>query len=71
MVLQLSIIGCVVVDLLFRFGKEVIIMETFLEILREVLKGIAGSMRLYLSEKRSRKQENHPTPSQQKGGSQK
>jgi hypothetical protein len=38
--LQLNIVGVVGCYASFRFGKEVIIMETFLEILREVLKGI-------------------------------
>ena len=40
MKLQLNIVRVVGCYASFRFGKGVIIMETFLEILREVLKGI-------------------------------
>ncbi|WP_175596836.1 hypothetical protein [Bacillus sp. MRMR6] len=40
-------------------------METFLEFLREVLKGIVRE--ISVSEKRIRRQENHPTPSKAKG----
>jgi hypothetical protein len=43
-------------------------METFLEILREVLKGIVREISgHFFSEKRFRTQEIHPTPSQAKG----
>jgi len=45
-------------------------MEAFLEILREVLKGIVREISGYFffSEKRLREeQENHPTPSQAQG----
>jgi hypothetical protein len=43
-------------------------METFLEILREVVKGIVREISAhFFLKKRSRTQESHPTPSQAKG----
>jgi hypothetical protein len=45
--LQLNIVGVVGYSTSFRFGKGVIIMETFLEILREVLKGIMREIIAY------------------------
>ena len=65
-------LGWLVVSLLSVLGKEVIIMETFLEFFREVLTGIVREVScISFSGKCFRKQENHPTPSQAKGGSQK
>jgi len=55
----------------FRLGKEVIIMETFLEFLREVLKGIVHEISAYFFRKNIL--ENKKTTlrrRKQKGGSQ-
>jgi hypothetical protein len=49
--LQLNIVGVVGCYASFRFGKEVIIMETILEILREVLKGIVREVGAYFFRK--------------------
>jgi hypothetical protein len=70
--LQLSIVGVVGCCASFRFGKEVIIMETFLEILREVLKGVMRELSAYFFREkvlenkktalRRRKQKGGPVP---------
>jgi hypothetical protein len=49
--LQLKIIGVVVIVFFPFLGKEVIIMETFLEILREVLKGMVREVCAYFFRK--------------------
>jgi hypothetical protein len=51
MELQLNIVGVGGCRSSFLFGKEVIIMETFLEILREVLKGIVREVGAYVFRK--------------------
>jgi hypothetical protein len=72
MELQLNIVGVFGCRSSFRFGKEVIIMETFLEILREVLKGIVREVCAYVFRKNVL--DNKKTTlrrRKQKGGSQK
>ena len=72
MKLQLNILGVVGCYASFRFGKEVIIMETFLEFLREVLKGIVREISAFFFRKNIL--ENKKTTlrrRKQKGGSQK
>ena len=51
MELQLNIVRVVGCRSSFRFWKGVIIMETFLEILREILKGIMREIATYLFRK--------------------
>ena len=51
MKLQLNIVGVVGCYASFRIGKEVIILETFLEFLREVLKGVMRELRAYFFRK--------------------
>jgi hypothetical protein len=68
---QLNIVRVVGCHSSFRSGKEVIIMETFLEFLREVLKGIAREVSAYFFRKNIL--ENKKTTlrrRKQKGGSQ-
>ena len=48
MELQLNIVGVAGYYASFRFGKEVMFMETFLEILREVLKGVMREWSAYV-----------------------
>jgi len=48
MEMQLNIVRVVGFRSSFRYGKEVIIMETFLELIREVLKGIVRELSAYL-----------------------
>jgi hypothetical protein len=65
------LLGWLVVNLLSVLGKEVIIMETFLEILREVLKGVMRELSAYFF--REKVLENKKTAlrrRKQKGGSQ-
>ncbi|WML41530.1 hypothetical protein RCG19_07725 [Neobacillus sp. OS1-2] len=72
MELQLNIVGVVGCYASFQFGKKVIIMETFLEILREVLKGILREICAYFFRKNVL--ENKKTTQRrrkQKGGSRK
>jgi hypothetical protein len=45
--LQLNIVGVVGCFASFQFGREVIIMEPFLEFLREVLKGMIRAISAY------------------------
>jgi hypothetical protein len=51
MELQLNIVGVGGCRSSFLLGKEVMIMETFLEILREVLKGIERELGAYFFRK--------------------
>ena len=49
--MQLNIVGVVGCYASFRFGREVIIMETFLEFLRETLKGMIREISAYFFRK--------------------
>jgi hypothetical protein len=49
--LQLNIVGVVGYHTSFQCGKGVIIMETFLELVREVLKGMVREVTAYLFRK--------------------
>ena len=70
--LQLNIVRVVGCRSSFFLGKEVIIMETFLELVREVLKGIVREVSAYFFRKNVLE---HKKTTQrrrkQKGGSQK
>ena len=62
-----GLVGC---HASFRFGKEVIIMETFLEVVREILKGVVREVsanvfrKIVLDNKKTT-----PRRRKQKGGS--
>ena len=70
MMLQLNIVGVVGCLFFLLLGKEVIIMETFLEILREILKGIAREVCAYFFRKNVlEKEKTTLRRRKQKGGS--
>jgi hypothetical protein len=72
MKLQLNVVGVVGCYASFSFGKEVIIMETFLEILREALTGVVREFSAYFFRRNVlENKKTTPRRSKQKGGSHK